>query len=170
MNKTRKYILVTMLAALAVVLNVVENLMIPPLAFGIRFGIANIISLLAIKLFGKKELLFIVVLRIVIANLIKGTIFGTSFWISTSGVIISTIIIIILDSIKASLLFTSMMSALGHSFGQLMAVIILYNQINIFSLFPMLIIVSIATGVLTGLLSNYAIKRIKTNQITNIGA
>ena len=153
-----------MLAALAVVLNVVENMMIPPLAFGIRFGIANVISLITIKIFGKKELLLIVLLRIGIGNLIKGTIFSMSFWISTSGVILSTIVIIILDSLKASLIFTSMMSALAHSIGQLIAVIIIYRQINIAAILPLLAIFSIASGVLTGLLSVYSLKHLKLNK------
>lgn len=163
MNKTKRITYLTMLAALAVVINVVENLFIPPLTFGIRFGLANIISLITIKLFGIKELTFVLALRILVSNLIKGTIFGTPFWISTSGVILSAIVIIILDKLKASLLFTSMLSAIAHSFGQMMAIVFLYNQINVASLLPALIISSLATGVLTGLISNLVLNRIRIN-------
>ena len=161
MNRTKKITYLTLLSALAVIINVVENLFIPPFTFGIRFGLANIISLITIKLFGIKELAFVLILRILISNLIKGTIFGMAFWISTSGVVLSAIVIIILDKLKASLLFTSMFSAIAHSFGQMLAIVILYNQINIASILPILIISSLATGVLTGLISNLALGRIK---------
>lgn len=165
MNKTKEYLYLTMLAALAIVINIIENLFIPPLAFGIRFGLANIVSIITIKLFNTKKLLFVIIIRILLANLIKGTIFGTSFWISTSGIILSTIILIILNKLKASILFTSMMSSIFHSIGQMIVVVILYNQINIANILPILIIFSLATGILTGIISNLVLKRISTNKL-----
>lgn len=153
--------LLALLGALAVVINIVENLFIPPLSFGIRFGLANIISLVTLKLFGIRELLYIVLLRLTIGNLVKGSLFAASFWISTSGIILSSAVIIILDKLKSSVLFTSMISAIAHSLGQMIAVVILYNQINVAMLLPMLIITSLATGVLTGLITNVTLKRIR---------
>ncbi len=161
MNRNKRMALLALLGALAVVINIVENLFIPPLSFGIRFGLANIISLVTLKLFGIRELLYIVLLRLTIGNLVKGSLFAASFWISTSGIILSSAVIIILDKLKSSVLFTSMISAISHSLGQMIAVVILYNQINVAMLLPMLIITSLATGVLTGLITNVTLKRIR---------
>ena len=54
MNKTKKLTYVTMLIALAIVINVAENAFLPELPLGIRFGLANIIALIAINLFSYK--------------------------------------------------------------------------------------------------------------------
>lgn len=159
MNKTNAYIAV--LCALAVVINIIENIFIPPLSFGIRFGLANIISLVTLKTLGKKELCLVVLLRLTLGNLIKGTIFGTPFWISSLGLVLSTIVILILDKLKASLFFTSMMSSVFHTLGQLIVVCIIYNQINVMLLLPVLLISSLATGTITGLITKEVLKRIR---------
>jgi len=159
--KTSKVVLVALLAAIAVVINLIENWFIPPVGFGIRFGIANVVSLVTLKKFGLKEMSLVVLLRLTLGNLLKGQIFGTPFWISASGLILSTIVIVILDRLNSSIMFTSMMSAFFHTIGQVIAVSILYNQVNILMLLPLLIIGSLATGVLTGLISKKCIERIK---------
>lgn len=161
MNKNRYVAYIAALCALAVAINIIENIFIPPLGFGIRFGLANIISLVAIKMFGKKEMGFVVLTRLTLGNLIKGSIFGTPFWISSMGILLSSLVIIVLDKIGSSLLFTSMMSSVFHTFGQVLVVSFLYNEINMFMLFPLLIITSLSTGVLTGLISEKTIKRIE---------
>lgn len=161
MNKTKRYSLLALLCALAIVINLIENLFIPPLSFGIRFGLANIISLISLKKMGVKDMCIVVLLRLTLGNLIKGTIFGTPFWISSLGIIFSSIIIVILDKMNASILFTSMMSSIFHTLGQLLVVCFIYSSINLMVLLPMLTITSLATGVLTGLISVQVLKRIK---------
>jgi len=159
--KTNRLAIVAILAALAVVVNLIENWFIPPVAFGIRFGIANIVSLVTLKKFGLKEMTLVVLLRLTLGNLLKGQIFGTPFWISASGLILSSIIIVILDKLDSSIMFTSIMSALFHTTGQVIAVMFIYGQINLISLLPILIIGSLATGIITGFISDKVIKRIK---------
>lgn len=160
MNNTKRVSYLAIMSSLAIVINIIENIFIPPFSFGIRFGIANIISLVVLKKTGCKDLLIVVLLRLTLGNLIKGTIFGIPFWISSVGIIFSTIIIIILDKLKASLLFTSMMSSIFHTFGQVLVVCFIYNNVNIISLLPVLIISSLATGVLTGFITKEVLKRI----------
>lgn len=161
MNKTKRYSYVAVLCSLAIVINLIENWFIPPLAFGIRFGLANIVSLVTLKTLGLKEMSLVVLLRLSLGNLLKGTIFGTPFWISALGLILSTIVIIVLDKFKASIYFTSMMSSIFHTLGQLIVVCIIYNQINVMLLLPILILSSLATGVITGIITKEVIKRIK---------
>ena len=148
------------MSALAIVINIIENLFIPPFSFGIRFGLANIISLVTLKKTGIKDMLIVVLLRLTLGNLIKGTIFGIPFWISSLGVVLSTIIIIILDKLNASILFTSMMSSIFHTLGQVLVVCFVYSNVNIIVLLPVLIVSSLATGVLTGVITKEVLKRI----------
>ncbi len=160
LNKSQHLTYVTMLGALAIVLNLFESYFIPPIQFGIRFGIANIIALVTISLFNVKDLIIVNTLRIVIGGLLRGIIFGAPFWISTGGVVLSTIMIIICHKLHSSLWFTSIMSAFAHSVGQVVVVVLLYQQTNIMTLLPILALASIGTGCLTGFIAKVCIKRI----------
>ena len=160
MNKNKRYAYIAILCSLAIVINLIENLFIPPIAFGIRFGLANIVSLVALKTLGAKEMGLVVLLRLTLGHLIKGTIFGTPFWISSLGIIFSSVVILLLDKLNASISFTSMMSSIAHTFGQLIVVCIIYNQINVMAILPLLIVSSLATGTFTGIITNKVLKRI----------
>lgn len=160
MNNTKRYAMLAIYCALAIVINLVENAFLPPLYFGIRFGLANIISLITLKQMGFKDMCLVVLLRLTLGNLLKGTIFGTPFIISSLGLIFSSIIIVILDKFNASILFTSMMSSIFHTFGQLLAVCFIYNEINLVVILPVLIVSSLATGVLTGYITKEILRRI----------
>lgn len=161
LTKTQRLSYITMLAALAIVINLFESYFIPPIQFGIRFGLANIIALIAILLFGVRELLFVNILRVTLGSLLRGYIFGSSFWISFGGVLLSTIVIIISAKFKTSTLFMSILSAIAHSFGQVLVVMLLYKQSGIISLLPLLTISSVLTGILTGTVAKECVKRVR---------
>ena len=161
MNKTKKLTYVTMLIALAIVINVAENAFLPELPLGIRFGLANIIALIAINLFSYKEMTTINIMRVVLANLITGTIFGTKFFIALGGIILSSIALIILKKLKCSIVFSSIISALAHMIGQILVVSFIYGTLNMFLAFPLYIVSAVGTGVLTGIIANEVLKRVR---------
>lgn len=161
MNKTKKLTYVTMLIALAIVINVAENAFLPELPLGIRFGLANIIALIAINLFTYKEMTTINIMRVVLANLITGTIFGTKFFIALGGIVLSSIALIILKKLRCSIIFSSIISALAHMIGQILVVSFIYGTLNMFLAFPLYIVSAIGTGVLTGIIANEVLKRVR---------
>lgn len=161
MNKTKKLTYVTMLIALAIVINVAENAFLPELPLGIRFGLANIIALIAINLFSYKEMTTINIMRVVLANLITGTIFGTKFFIALGGIVLSSIALIILKKLKCSIVFSSIISALAHMIGQILVVSFIYGTLNMFLAFPLYIVSAVGTGVLTGIIANEVLKRVR---------
>lgn len=150
-----------MLSALSIVINLFESWFIPPIQFGIRFGLANIIALLTIEIFGVKELFMVNTMRIIIGSLLRGIIFGSPFWISFGGVALSTIAIIIFSKLKTSLYFVSIMSAIFHSLGQVIVVSFIYHQSNVMMILPILLISSILTGCLTGFIAKECLKRLR---------
>ena len=161
MTKIKRTAYVSMLLALAIALNIAENMFIPEMPFGIRFGLANIISLITINLFSQKEMLLVNVLRVFIANLICGTIFGTRFFIGLGGIILSSISLLITNKLKCSTIFMSIVSAFLHTIGQILVVCFIYNTIYMLSAIPLYVISSIGTGILTGIIANLVLKRIK---------
>ena len=107
MNKTKKLAYVTMLSALAIVINIIENSFIPELPMGIRFGLANIIALVTINIFGIKEMLIVNIMRVTLGNLLAGTIFGTRFFIAMGGIVLSSMSLIVTNKLKCSVVFSS---------------------------------------------------------------
>ena len=57
MNKTRSMSFLAMLSAMAIVLNMIENMLALPL--GVRIGMANIMALIVVHIYGVKEMLFV---------------------------------------------------------------------------------------------------------------
>lgn len=161
MNNTRKFLVLTMLLALAIVINMFENSFIPELPFGIRFGLANIISLIVINIYDKKELFIINILRVVLANLIGGTLFDSRFLIGFGGIVLSTFSLLLTKKIKSTIIFSSIISSLAHTLGQIIVVCFIYNSIYMINAIPIYIISSIGTGVLTGIISFEVLKRIR---------
>ena len=134
MNKTKKLTYVTMLTALAIVINVAENAFLPSLPLGIRFGLANLLT---------------------------GTIFGTKFFIAIGGVILSSVSLIITKKLKCTILFSSIISALCHMAGQMLVVSFIYGTLMMFTAFPLYIISAVGTGILTGIIASEVLKRVK---------
>mgnify|MGYP000305560838 CR=1 FL=1 len=81
-----------MLVALSVLFHMVESMIPLPLPVpGFRLGLANIVGLIALYLFNFKIMIGVNLTRVIFASLLKGTLFGTGFWLSLSGVILSSI-------------------------------------------------------------------------------
>ncbi len=162
MSETKRFVYVTMLCAMAISLNLFESIYIGNIfPFGIRIGLANIIALITIEMFGIKEMLIVNVMRVFIGNLIRGLIFGSTFWIALGGVVLSSIALIITHKLKSSLIFSSVVCSVMHSLGQVLVVIMFYNQPRMIAIMPYLLLGSIPMGVITGIVSKNALRLMK---------
>jgi heptaprenyl diphosphate synthase len=163
-NQTKRLMYITMLSAMAIIINIFESTYLPIFPFGIRFGLANIIALIAIELLDVKAMLSVNLMRVVIGNLLRGLIFGSTFWISLSGVVLSSIVLILCKKVlKMPIMSMSMLSAVGHSTGQVLMVMLFYNQESMWMILPYLLISAIPTGLLTGFTAKSALRLLKKN-------
>lgn len=167
-QKTKHFVYLALLSAMAIALSVFESVYIGPIFLGLlKIGLANIVALMAIKLLGVKDMIIVNTMRVLISSLMMGTIFGPSFWISLGGVVLSSITLIILDHFKASLLFTSVISAIAHTCGQVIIVALFYMQPKIAVLLPYLLLGSIPMGLLTGTVARLVLKHIRPLRIVH---
>ncbi len=162
MNKqVKRFTYLALLSAMAITLNLVETAMIPPM-FGIfRIGLANIISLVTIRILGIKEMVIVNMMRVIIGNLMSGRFMGSSFWISLGGVLLSSIVLIIMDKLHSSMMFSSVMSAIAHSVGQVCVVTFFYMTTYIAVILPYFLLLSVPTGLLTGFIAKVTSDRIQ---------
>ncbi len=164
-NRIRKMTLITMLLAMSIVFHMIEPVIPLPVP-GVKLGLANIFGLIALFLFGVKEMLGINFMRVLIASLLRGIIFGTGFWLSLAGVFLSSMVVIILYRYtRLSLVGLSVAAAAFHNIGQIFAIIIIWASIFLVYWLPPMIWLSIPTGILTGTLAKESIRRVDKSKM-----
>lgn len=152
----------SMLTAIAIILNIVESFI--PFFYipGIKIGLANVIIVSVLYLYGVKEAFYVSILRIIVVGLLRTGLFSTTFLFSLSGAILS---LSMMSIIKKTNLFSivgiSMIGSIFHSIGQLcMAFIVLKNN-TIYIYLPTMLILSIITGIFIGFISKEIVKLLK---------
>ncbi len=164
-KKTRKMVFIALLSAIAVVLHSVETMLQLPLPLGMKLGLANIISLVAIELYGVKEMFIVNIFRVIISGLLTGTIGQMPFFISCGGVFLSSLALACIKKLTdLPMVSTSIVAAVFHNIGQVLVVSFIYDQIAIMSYVFILMASSIPTGILTGMTAIQILKRIDKKQ------
>jgi heptaprenyl diphosphate synthase len=91
MKNTRKMVILSVLVSQALVLHVIERMIPVPVPIpGVKLGLANVISLFTIIIFGTKEALLVTFLRTILASFFGGGV--SSFLYSFTGGIISALV------------------------------------------------------------------------------
>ena len=143
------------LTALALALSVTESLFFPSALFpvpGMRMGLANIVTLLSVYLFGALPTMLIVLIRCLVTFAFGGNL--TSFLFSLAGGLLALFAMLLLRNLRAFSLFgISVGGAAAHNIGQILIACALIRSWAILSYLPLLLLVSIVTGLLIAALS-----------------
>jgi heptaprenyl diphosphate synthase len=160
----RNLVYLTYMAVLitfAVVIHTVEAALPLPMPVpGVRLGLANIITLLAIVLYGVRSGLLVAVLRTVLGSFFTGGFLGFGFWLSLSGGVLSCLVMALaLFLVKRqviSLVSVSVLGAVTHNLAQLTAAsLIISNFALLRGYFPLLLLLAVPTGIFTGMAAHY---------------
>jgi len=144
--------------AISIVLSIVES-MLPVIPVpGVKLGLANVVTLLIMFLYGEKDAFTVLLLRIVLVGLLRGNIFSVTFFLSLSGGMVAYLFMFLFKRInRFSMVGISIMGAFGHSVGQIVMAIFLIERTELIFYFPYILVLSVATGVVTGLIANRAL-------------
>ena len=154
MKSTQKLVRISLLLAIALVINYLESLVPLPLPLpGVKLGLANCVGLMVLACFDKKDYIVFNVLKVLMVALIR-TGFGTAFFISAAGTFLSTVMVLLIYRFtKSSIYGLSVVGALFHSLGQVLMVMLIYSNAYMISYLPVLEIISVATGCITAFIS-----------------
>lgn len=155
LNKTtiKTYILLSLLAALAVLIRLSENIL-PLQIEGIRPGLANTITIICLYLFGLRLSSLFLTIRILLVGILGTGLLTPGFLIGLSGAIISLFGMYLAQKSKVfSTYGVGIVGALTHNLGQLFMAAILMQSAALFSLLPILLLLSLPFGWLTGALA-----------------
>ncbi len=141
--------------ALAISIYALETLIPKPFPF-VKIGLANIIILILLASNSAKVAFLVTISKTIMGGFLVGTIFTPTTIISLASGIIAlfTMFIVFKTKINFSFIGVSILGAITHNFTQILVVrILLIKENSIFYLTPILIILGIITGVITGYLA-----------------
>lgn len=163
MRKTQRLTLMALLVAQGLVLHIFERMLpVPFITPGAKLGLTNIITLIALYIFDFNEVFFIIVLRIILATLIGGSL--SNFLYSMAGGILSFLAMYILKKIgkdNVSIIGISMIGAVFHNIGQIIVAGLVIENAMIVTYLPVLVIAAVGTGFFVGLTAKYLLPFLK---------
>lgn len=143
-----------LMVATAAILFSVESLIPVPFPW-FRLGLANVITLLALRWWGLKESLFIVLLRVVIGSLITGRLLQPMFILSLGGSLSAALGMAGFMRLYQKGLSFIGISIIGSVLKNITQLILTYlliiSETHLVILVPAMLIASIITGLITGL-------------------
>ena len=152
MNHTKRMVLSAVLVSQALALSYTERFiplqMLVPLP-GVKLGLANIVTLIALYLLGAKSAFAILILRCVLGAVFGGGITGLLFSL-TGGMLSMSVMALCKNVPILSVYGISILGAATHNVGQILAAMVLMNSVYIGMYLPYLLVVALFTGFATG--------------------
>lgn len=169
MDGKKKIVYISVLVAVASTLQIVESLFPHPLPW-LRLGLANMITLTSLVIFGYAVAIQVAVLRTILSSFLLGTFFTPGFFLSFSGALVSALVMGGVYSLGRigksnpspqylfgfSIIGVSILGAVSHNVTQLfLAYLFLIRHKGVFLTLPFLIVAAVVTGFITGYGANY---------------
>lgn len=160
---TRKTVLLALLSCMALCIYAVESL-IPPLIPipGVKLGLSNVITLVAMYVLGRKEAFAVLMLRIFLSFLLFGQAMSLAYSIGGGLLCFGAMCIASLLLEKSQIWAVSIIGAIFHSIGQIIVAVAITSQLAVAYYFLLMLIFSLVTGLFTGLCAKYSIAFLKS--------
>ena len=158
--KIRKITRLALLSAIALTIFMLEA-QIPPVVPipGVKLGLANIVTVFVVFTMGPKEGCLVLFTRIFLGAVFAGN-FSTIFYSAAGGALAILVTILLRKVLKENQLWVAgCLGAIAHSVGQMVMAILLTRTPALIVYLPVMIIISIVTGLFTGLAAQLLINR-----------
>lgn len=152
----------SLMTAIALIIFIVE-LHLPNLSSipGVKLGLANIITVCALYRYKASETAMIVAVRIFFGAIFSGNIPALVY--SASGAFVCLAGMIFMKKIitEKNLWLSSVVGAILHNLGQIIAAVIMMKTMSVILYFPILAVTGCIAGAFTGIAAQEVLKRIK---------
>lgn len=168
MGSTKRLVQSAVLVSLALALSYVERFiplqMLIPLP-GVKLGLANVVTLLALYLMGGKYAFAILIVRCFMGAVFGGGITGLLFSL-TGGILSMGVMVLCKNAPFLSVYGVSILGAAAHNIGQILAAMVLMNSLYIAMYLSYLLVVALFTGFATGAACAGVLRILKTASIS----
>ena len=127
---------------------------------GFKLGLANIVTVAALRLFRAREALLLLVLRIVLGAAFAGSLPALSFSLAGGLLALSVGVLLLRAAQRVPLALLGVAGALSHNVGQLLAAAFWLGTLDVFYYAPMLFVLAVFTGSATGFLAQEILRRL----------
>lgn len=164
MSKTKRLTIAAILAGLALVTFVIEAQIPPPVPLpGVKLGLANLYTLAAMSLLGRREAGAVLAVRILLGSLFCGTLLSLLYSFA-GGILCYLATALLYPALGDRLAWaTSVTGALAHNLGQLLVAYFAVGRAVLYyapTLAVSAILAGAAVGVLAGVLTPILKKRV----------
>lgn len=160
-TRIKKIALFGLLVALALILSYIEILIpIPFWVPGMKLGLANIVTLIALYKLGIRDAFFIAILRILLVSLLFGNAFSLAY--SIAGGLLSLLVMSLMKKgDRFSIAGVSIAGGVCHNIAQVGVAAVIMSTAELAYYLPVLLITGSITGLLIGNLGKELLKKIK---------
>lgn len=160
MSKSVKHlVMLAMFTTIALTIFVVEaQIPVPVPIYGVKLGLANVVTLIVLVVYRPKDAFAVLVMRILLGSLFTGTLVSMIY--SLSGGILCFLGMALLCRLlhRKHLWFISMIGAVLHNVGQIAAAIVVMQSVQVIVYFPFLLVSGCITGIFTGIAAKWVIR------------
>ena len=166
MGRTKKLVFMALLTAIALTIFVIENQIPAPVPIpGVKLGLSNIVTLVAMVLLGRKEAGAILFVRILMGAMFAGS--PSTLLFSAAGGTLAYLVMCCTIGLfsEKQLWIVSALAAVAHNAGQLLACALVVKTPGIMVYAPILAASGVITGVFTGLAAMFLIRALRKARI-----
>ena len=156
----RKLTLLGVLSAIALTIFMVEA-QIPPVVPlpGVKLGLANIVTVFAVFALGAREGMAVLFVRVFLGAVFAGN-FSTILYSGAGGACAIGITIVLKKILTEKQLWVAgCLGAIAHSVGQMAMAVAISGTPSLAIYLPVMIVISIVTGLFTGLCAQFLVNR-----------
>ena len=160
MKKTKKIAVLGLLTAIALTIFMIEA-QIPPVVPipGVKLGLSNIVTVFTVFTLGPAAGAAVLACRVFLGAVFAGN-FSTILYSASGGTLAILVTIGLRKILKENQLWAAgCLGAIAHSIGQMIAAIAITRTMGLLVYLPVLVVISIFTGLFTGLCAQLLIKR-----------
>ena len=158
--KARKPALLGLLTAVALTIFLVESQLPPVLPVpGVKLGLANIVTVFTVFALGPGEGILVLAARIFLGAVFCGN-FSSILYSAAGGACAIAVTIALRRILTRKQLFVAgCLGAMAHSAGQIAMAALVLGTASVFVYLPVLLAVSLVTGLFTGLCAQFLVDR-----------
>ena len=158
---TKRITEMALLTAVGLIIHVIESFiqqLIP--VPGVKPGLANIVTLLALYRLPKREALLVIAARVILSSIFGGGLL--TFIYSFSGCLMSIAVMLPLTRVirPRYMFLPSVLGAAAHNAGQIIAAIIINRLPSLAAYLPVLVLTGCIAGLFTGLAAGFVHSRL----------
>lgn len=158
--KTKKLVLLALLSAIALTIFVLEaQVPLPVPVPGIKLGLSNIVTVFTVFVLGPGSGIAVLAVRIFLGAVFAGN-FSTILYSLGGGSLAILVTIALRPVLKESQLWAAgCAGAIAHSIGQMAVAIWVSKTPQLVMYLPVMLLISIVTGLFTGLCAQFLLNR-----------